>query len=189
MGGDNKHFQLCLVGCTMYILSYVISICRGQVKRCLGCSNHGKCRGCCIWKQKPNKYLNWINHFNLNKLCWLIDLALLKQTIALHQSWVAPYNQDLCYMLFFTECTEHPIHILSSFCKDNNPIKVAYAVTTYFFKGFLLVCLSLYFKKIIIFYLTNIADVAIHFFFLTGKNECSEIKFVHFTVVWYWGEL
>ena len=81
------------------ILSYVISICSGQVKRCLGCSNHGKCRGCCIWKQKPNKYLNWINHFNLNKLCWLIDLALLKQTIALHQSWVAPYNQDLCYML------------------------------------------------------------------------------------------
>lgn len=99
MGGDNKHFQLCLGGCTMYILSYVISICSGQVKRCLGCSNHGKCRGCCIWKQKPKKYLNWINHFNLNKLCWLIDLALLKQTIALHQSWVAPYNQDLCYML------------------------------------------------------------------------------------------
>ena len=99
MGGDNKHFQLCLGGCTMYILSYVISICSGQVKRCLGCSNHGKCRGCCIWKQKPNKYLNWINHFYLNKLCWLIDLALLKQTIALHQSWVAPYNQDLCYML------------------------------------------------------------------------------------------
>ena len=30
MGGDNKHFQLCLVGCTMYILSYVISICSGS---------------------------------------------------------------------------------------------------------------------------------------------------------------
>ena len=78
--------------------------------------------------------------------------------------------------LFFTECTEHPIHILSSFCKDNNPIMVADAVSTCFSKGFLLVCLSLYFKKIIIFYLTDIA-------FLTGKNECSEIKFVHLTVV------
>lgn len=86
--------------------------------------------------------------------------------------------------LFFTECTEHPIHILSSFCKDNNPIMVADAVSTCFFKGFLLVCLSLYFKKIVIFYLTDIADVAIHFFFfLTGKNECSEITFVHLTVV------
>ena len=60
---------------------------------------------------------------------------------------------------------------------------VADAVSTCFFKGFLLVCLSLYFKKIVIFYLTDIADVAINFFFLTGKNECSEIKFVHLTVV------
>ena len=42
---------------------------------------------------------------------------------------------------------------------------VADAVSTCFFKGFLLACLSLYFKKIIIFYLTDIADVAIHFFF------------------------
>ena len=73
--------------------------------------------------------------------------------------------------LFFTECTEHPIHILSSFCKDNNPIMVADAVSTCFFKGFLLVCLSLYFKKIVIFYLTDIADVAIHLFIFFDRKK------------------
>ena len=48
---------------------------------------------------------------------------------------------------------------------------VADAVSTCFFKGFLLVCLSLYFKKMVIFYLTDIADVAIHLFFFFDRKK------------------